>query len=59
VSGQGRFGKDRNLPGPIRAAFGRAGRAHAVIEAIDASAAKVSPAVVAARPRPKDISMDF
>ncbi len=47
VTGQGRFSNDWNLPGQVHAAFKRADRAHAVIKAIDTSAAKASPGVVA------------
>lgn len=47
VTGQGRFSNDWNLPGQVHAAFKRADRAHAVIKAIDTTAAKASPGVVA------------
>jgi carbon-monoxide dehydrogenase large subunit len=47
ITGQGRYTSDWNFPGQLHAYFLRADRAHAVIRAIDASAARAHPGVVA------------
>jgi carbon-monoxide dehydrogenase large subunit len=47
VTGEGRYANDWNLDGQAYAAFRRADRAHALIKAIDVSAAAAAPGVIA------------
>ncbi|MCX7893839.1 MAG: xanthine dehydrogenase family protein molybdopterin-binding subunit, partial [Burkholderiales bacterium] len=47
LTGRGRFTDDLELPGALHAAFARSPHAHARIVAIDASAARAAPGVVA------------
>ena len=47
ITGTGRFTADVNLPGQLHAAFVRSDRASALIRAIDTSAARAAPGVVA------------
>ena len=47
ITGHGRYTADVNLPGQAHAAFVRADRAHALIRAIDTTAARGAPGVLA------------
>ena len=47
VTGRGRYSDDWNLPGQLHASFRRSDRAHALLRAISADAARQLPGVVA------------
>ncbi len=59
LTGQGRYTADWNRPGQVYAAFLRADRAHAVLRAIDVTAARKAPGVLAVLTGPDAVAAGF